>query len=154
MAVNERIRKLGLTLPPPPKPVGSYIPAVRVDHLLFLSGMIPLSGGTLAWEGRVGEALTIQEAQQAAQMALLNALAVIQAELGGLERVERIVRLGGFVASSRDFIQQPQVLNGVSDLLVEIFGEAGRHARMAVGVDVLPLNAPVELELIVSVRRD
>lgn len=106
----------------------------------------------MVWEGKLGQHLTLDQGQQAARLALLNALAVIRQALGGLDRVVRVVRLGGHVASATGFSQQPQVLNGASDLLVEIFGEKGTHARLALGAAELPLNAPVELELIVEVR--
>lgn len=152
MSIEKRLAELGITLPPPPKPVGSYIPAIRTGNLLFLSGMIPFQDGKLAWEGKLGHELTVEQGKQAARVAMINALAVIQQALGSLDRVKRIVRLGGHVASASGFNQQPLVLNGASDLLVEIFGEKGRHARLALGAVELPLNAPVELELIVEVE--
>jgi enamine deaminase RidA (YjgF/YER057c/UK114 family) len=152
MSIEKKIGELGITLPSPPKPVGSYIPAVRTGNLLFLSGMIPFQDGKLAWEGKLGRELTVEQGKQAARLALINALAVIQQALGSLDRVNRIVRLGGHVASVPGFNQQPLVLNGASDLLVEIFGERGRHARLALGAVELPLNAPVELELIVEIE--
>ncbi len=152
MSIDVKLKQLGIELPPPPKPVGSYVPAVRSGDLLFLSGMIPFKDGKLAWEGKLGQELTLEQGQQAARLALLNALAVIRQSLGDLDRVVRVVRLGGHVASTTGFSQQPQVLNGASDLLVEIFGEKGTHARLALGAAELPLNAPVELELIVEVR--
>ena len=154
MGAEDRLKELGISLPPPPRPVGSYIPAVRTGSLLFLSGMIPLVKGVLSCQGKLGEALSIEQGQQAARLCLINALAVVKEAVGSLDQVEQIVRLGGFVASAPGFIQQPSVLNGASDLLVEIFAERGRHARMAVGVSELPLGAPVELELILSVYED
>ena len=134
--------------------MGSYIPAVRTGTLLFLSGMIPLVKGVLSYQGKLGGELSIEQGQQAARLCLINALAVVKEAVGSLDQVEQIVRLGGFVASAPGFIQQPSVLNVASDLLVEIFAERGRHARMAVGVSELPLGAPVELELILSVYED
>ncbi len=146
-----RLNELGIELPAPPKPVATYIPAVRAGELLFLSGVIPLRDGKLAVEGKLGKDLTIEQGYEAARIALLNALAVIHQELGTLDRVRRIVRLVGHVASAQGFVQQPAVINGASDLLVRVFEEAGRHARVAVGAAELPLNAPVELELIVHI---
>ena len=154
MGVEDRLRELGISLPPPPRSVGSYIPAVRTGHLLFLSGMIPLVQGELSCKGKLGQEVSVAQGQQAARLSLVNALAVVKEAMGSLDRVERVVRLSGFVASAPGFVQQPLVLNEASDLLVEIFGERGRHARIAVGVSELPLNAPVELELIFAVSGD
>ena len=151
MSVEEKLKSLGLSLPPPPKPVASYVPAVRSGSLLFLSGMLPFVGGKLLKTGKVGSDLSVAQGQEEAKVALLNALAVIKAELGGLDQVRRVVRLGVHVASAEGFTQQPAVGNGASDLLLELFGEAGRHARLALGAAELPLGAPVELELILEV---
>jgi len=153
MSYEAKLQQLGIELPAPPKPVATYIPAVQAGELLFLSGVIPLRDGKLAVEGKLGKDLTIEQGYEAARIALLNALAVIHQELGTLDRVRRIVRLVGHVASAAGFVQQPAVINGASDLLVRVFEEAGRHARVAVGAAELPLNAPVELELIVHVSR-
>ena len=152
MSAEDKLRALDISLPAPPKPVGSYVPAVRAGNLLFLSGMIPFKEGKLGWQGKLGSDLTVEQGQQAARLTLINALAVIRQELGSLDRVKRIVRLSGHVASAPNFHQQPLVLNGASDLLVEIFGEKGTHARLALGAIELPLNAPIELELIVEVE--
>lgn len=152
MSIPERLKTLGITLPPPPKPVASYIPAVRSGNLLFLSGMLPFVDGSLKRTGKLGAEISLDQGKEDARIALLNALAVVQAELGDLQRVTRIVRLSVHVASAPGFTQQPAVGNGASDLLVEIFGEAGRHARLALGAAELPLGATVELELIVEVR--
>jgi enamine deaminase RidA (YjgF/YER057c/UK114 family) len=151
MDYEKKIQSLGLTLPPPPKPVATYLPAVRSGNLLFLSGMIPMVEGKMAVVGKLGKELTVEQGQEVARITLLNALAAIKAEVGSLDRVERIVRIGVHVASAEGFTQQPAVANGASDLLVQIFGEAGRHARLALGAAELPLNAPVELEMIVQV---
>ncbi|WP_447972633.1 RidA family protein [Nitrospira sp. Kam-Ns4a] len=151
MSFEERLAQLGIVLPAPPKPVATYIPAVRVGDLLFLSGVIPFEDGRLAVEGKVGKVLTVEQGYEAARIALLNALAIVRGELGSLDRVRRVVRLVGYVASAEGFVQQPAVINGASDLLVRIFDEAGRHARVALGAAELPLNAPVELELILQV---
>lgn len=152
MSAEERLIALGLTLPPPPTPVASYVPAVRSGDLLFLSGILPMKDGRPAWTGKLGRELTVEQGAEAARLACLNALAVVKAELGSLDAVARIVRLGGHVASAEGFTQQPAVVNGASDLLVAIFGDAGRHARLALGAAELPLGAAIELELIVRVR--
>jgi len=152
MSAEEQLAVLGLTLPPPPKPVASYVPAVQSGDLLFLSGILPMRDGKPAWTGKVGREVTLEQGIEASRLACLNALAVVRAELGSLDRVARVVRVGGHVASAEGFTQQPAVINGASDLLVAIFGEAGRHARLALGAYELPLSAPVELELILRVR--
>lgn len=152
MDYEKKLQALGFTLPSPPKPVATYVPAVRSGNLLFLSGMIPMVEGNMAMAGKLGKELTVEQGQQAARITLLNALAVIKAELGSLDQVQRIVRIGVHVASAEGFTQQPAVANGASDLLVQIFGDAGRHARLALGAAELPLGAPVELEMIVEIR--
>jgi enamine deaminase RidA (YjgF/YER057c/UK114 family) len=151
MAVEDRLRALGLELPPAPKPVASYVPAVRSGNLLFLSGILPMKDGKPAWTGKIGRELTVEQGEEAARLACLNALAVVKAEIGSLDAVTRIVRLGGHVASAEGFTRQPAVVNGASDLLVAIFGDAGRHARLALGAFELPLGAAIELELIVEI---
>ncbi len=147
---EERLRGLGLELPRLPKPAGSYIPAVRAGSLLFTAGQVPFESGELRFTGKVGDAVSLEEAQQAARICALNALAAVASEAGGLDRISRVVKVVGYVASAPGFNGQPQVMNGASDLLGEVFGEAGRHARSAVGVAELPLDAPVEVELIVE----
>ena len=150
MSFEARLKELGIELPAPPKPVATYVPAVQAGDLLFLSGVIPVRHGKLTMEGKLGRDLTVEQGYEAARIALLNALSIVRTELGSLDRVKRIVRLVGHVASAEGFVQQPAVINGASDLLVSIFGEAGRHARVAVGSVQLPLNSPVELERIVQ----
>jgi enamine deaminase RidA (YjgF/YER057c/UK114 family) len=147
-----RLADLHITLPPPPQPVASYIPAVRAGDLFFLSGTGPFKDGKVAYTGKLGKDLTVEQGYEAARLTLLNALAIVRQELGTLDRVVRIVRLSGHVASAEGFTQQPAVINGASDLLVQIFGEAGRHARLALGAAELPLNMAIELELILQVR--
>jgi enamine deaminase RidA (YjgF/YER057c/UK114 family) len=154
MSPEEQLRHLGLELPPAPKPVASYVPAVQAGEFLFLSGILPMRDGKPVWTGKLGRELTVEQGVEAARLACLNALAVIKAALGSLDRVARIVRLGGHVASAEGFTQQPAVVNGASDLLVAIFGEAGRHARLALGAFELPLNAAIELELILTVKSE
>ena len=145
---EDRLCELGYGLPPVPQPAGSYVPATRAGTLVFTAGQVPLQGGELAKTGKVGDAVTLEEAQEAARLCALNALAAAAAEAGGLNNISRIVKVTGFVASAQGFNGQPQVLNGASDLLGEVFGESGVHARSAVGVAELPLDAPVEVELV------
>ncbi|MBI3804875.1 MAG: RidA family protein [Nitrospirae bacterium] len=152
MDYEKKLESLGLKLPPPPKPVATYVPAVRSGNLLYLSGMIPMVDGKMATTGKLGKELTVEQGQEVTRITLLNALAVIKAAVGSLDRVKRIVRIGVHVASAEGFTQQPAVANGASDLLVQIFGEEGRHARLALGAAELPLGAPVELEMIVEVE--
>ncbi len=149
--VENKLTQLGITLPSPPKPVATYVPAVQAGDLLFVSGVLPFRDGKLALEGKLGREVTVEQGYEAARIALLNALAIVRSQLGALERVKQVVRLVGHVASAEGFVQQPAVINGASDLLVNLFGDAGRHARVAVGAAQLPLNAPVELELILQV---
>ncbi len=151
MSIEARATELGLQFPAPPQPLASYIPAVQVGELLFLSGVLPLSNGQLLVTGKIGRDLTVDQGREAARLAVLNALAIARNELGTLDRIKRVVRMVGHVASGEGFVQQPAVINGASDLLVQLFGEAGRHARVAVGAAELPLNSPVELELILMV---
>lgn len=147
-----RIRELGLVLPAPPKPVASYVPAVKAGRLVFSSGQIPFVDGKLRYQGKVGGELTEADGYQAARVCVLNCLSVIKEVAGTLDNVARIVKVTGYVNSAPGFSRQPFVVNGASDLLVEIFGEAGYHARSAVGVSELPLDAAVELEVIVELK--
>jgi enamine deaminase RidA (YjgF/YER057c/UK114 family) len=146
-----RLKALGLQLPPAPKPIASYVPAVRTGNLIFLAGQGPLMDGKPTITGKVGAGVTEDAANQAARATILTQLAVLRAEVGSLDRVRRIVKVVGFVNSAPGFTRQPWVMNGASDLLVEIFGEAGKHARSSVGVSELPLDIPVEIELVVEV---
>jgi len=151
MSFEGRMKELELELPVAPKPVATYVPAVRAGDLLFLAGVLPMQQGQLAWSGKLGRELRVEQGAEAARMALLNALAIAKQELGTLDRIVRIVKVVGHVASAEGFTDQPQVLNGASDLLVTIFGDAGRHARVAVGAAELPRGAAVEIELILQV---
>lgn len=151
MSIEEHLRTLGIVLPAAPKPVATYVPASRAGDLLFLSGVLPFQDGKLAFTGKLGKELDIQQGYAAARLAVLNALAIIQQDLGSLNQVRKIVRLTGHVASADGFSEQPAVVNGASDLLVEIFGERGRHARLALGAAELPLQAPIEIEMIAQV---
>jgi enamine deaminase RidA (YjgF/YER057c/UK114 family) len=151
MSPEDKLKKLGIELPEAPSPLGSYIPIVRTGNLLFLSGVLPLRNGKLMRTGRVGESVSLDEARDDARTAAINALSVLKANIDSLNKVKRCVKITGYVASAPDFTEQPKVLNAASDLMFEIFGEAGRHARAAIGVNVLPLNSPVEIEFIFEV---
>jgi enamine deaminase RidA (YjgF/YER057c/UK114 family) len=148
---EERLHELGIELPPASQPVASYVPVSLSGGLAYVSGQIPMSEGKLMWTGKLGENLDVAEGAAAAKRCVLQSLAAIRSELGSLDRVKRIVRVGVFVASAKGFTDQPKVANGASDLLVEVFGEAGRHARAAVGVSELPLGSPVEVEMIAEI---
>jgi enamine deaminase RidA (YjgF/YER057c/UK114 family) len=146
------LRGLNLSLPDSPKPVASYIPAKQSGKLIFTAGQLPMVNGELISKGLLGQDVQIEEANKAAQICTLNALAAIKGVIGDLDRIKQIVKVVGYVASVPTFTQQPAVVNGASELLLEIFGEAGKHARSAVGMAVLPLNASVEIELTVEVE--
>lgn len=152
MSFEQRLQELGLKLPATPRPVANYVPAVATGKLVFASGQTPTVDGKLTIQGKLGGSVSIEQAQQAARVALLNCLAEVRSVTGNLDEIVRIVKLNGYVASAESFNAQPQVVNGASLLLEEIFGEAGKHARAALGVAELPGGAPVELELIVEVR--
>jgi len=152
MTPEERLESRGLVLPEAPPPAGSYLPCVQVGDLVFVSGQLPMQDGRLTATGRVDRDVTVAQGAEAARQAALNALAQIVRLAGTLSRIARIVRVAVYVNSTPGFSGQSQVANGASDLLYEVFGEAGRHARVAVGVSDLPLNAPVELEMTVQLR--
>ena len=147
-----RLKELKIELPPAPKPVASYIPAVQTGNLIFLAGQGPIRDGRVTSNGKVGSDLTEQQGYTAARETVLVSLAALKAEIGSLDRVKRIVKVTGFVNSAPGFNRQPWVVNGASDLLVEIFGDAGKHARTSVGVSELPLNIPVEVEIVVEIK--
>jgi enamine deaminase RidA (YjgF/YER057c/UK114 family) len=149
-----RLSALGIQLPPAPKPVASYVPAVRTGNLIFLAGQGPVADGKPTVVGKVGAELTEEAGYKAARATILVSLAVLRAEIGSLDRVRRIVKLVGWVNSAPGFSRQPWVVNGASDLLIEIFGESGKHARSSIGANELPLNIPVEIELVVEVAPD
>jgi len=151
MTPDENLRRLGLSLPPATEPVGSYLPAVRTGNLVFVSGQLPTKDGKLLATGKVGAEVSMEEARACARQAVLNALAVAAAEAGGLANIARIVRLTGHVASAPGFTEQATVMNAASDLVADIFGEAGRHSRAALGAAEVPLGAPIELEMIVEI---
>jgi enamine deaminase RidA (YjgF/YER057c/UK114 family) len=147
----ERLKFLELELPASPKPQGWYVPVVRTGNLVFVSGQLPLKKGKVAVQGKVGENLSPEQGREAATLCLLNILAALEGNGIPLESIVRVVKLTGFVQSAPDFRDQPQVLNAASELLTEVFGDAGKHARAAIGVNALPLNAAVEIEGIFEV---
>jgi enamine deaminase RidA (YjgF/YER057c/UK114 family) len=152
MRIEAKLAEMGLSLPEPPAPVGNYVGAVQTGNLLFVSGHGPrrLDDSTIL-AGKVGRDLTTEQAYEVAKSVMLNCLASIKRELGDLDRVRRVVKLLGMVNCTEEFVEPPKVINGASDLLVELYGEAGRHARSAVGMQQLPMNIPVEIEMIVEV---
>ena len=153
MSVTEKLQSLGLELPKVVTPLASYIPAIRVGGQVWTSGQLPMVDGELPATGKVGAEVTVEQGELLARTAALNALAAIDAEVG-IDNVERVVKLVVFVSSVTDFYGQPQVANGASNLMAEVFGEAGTHARSAVGVAVLPKDSPVEVEVIVDVAAE
>ncbi len=148
---EERLDELGLSVPDVAKPVAAYVPAIRTGNYVYTSGQLPMRDGQVSVTGKVGGEVSAEEAYDAAQQCALNALAAIRSVTGDLSRVVRVVKLVAFVSSTPDFTGQPQVANGASDLVGKVFGDAGQHARSAVGVAVLPLDAPVEVEMVVEV---
>ena len=152
MSISDRMNELGIELPRAPAPVGAYVPYVISGSLMFISGQVPIRDGKMIHEGKVPLDVTVEQGQECAALCFLNAIAQAKAALGDLDQVERIVRMTGYVAVAADFTDQPLVVNGASNLAVDIFGDQGRHARVAVGVAELPLGAPVELEVILEVK--
>jgi enamine deaminase RidA (YjgF/YER057c/UK114 family) len=151
MGIDARLAELGIELPPPPKPVASYVPVTVAGELAFVAGQVATEDGEPMHPGHVGAEVSVEDAQAAARRCALQALAALREELGDLERVRRIVQVSVFVASAPGFTAQPQVANGASDLLVQVFGDSGRHARAAVGVAELPLGAPVEVTIVAEI---
>jgi enamine deaminase RidA (YjgF/YER057c/UK114 family) len=149
--IEHKIIELGLVLPTPAKPLASYVPAKKSGSLVFTAGQLPMVDGVLVTQGFLGKNVEIEDAYQAARICTLNALAAIKGVIGDLDQIKQIVRVVGYVASVPEFTQQPAVVNGASELLLEIFGENGKHARSAVGMSALPLNAAVEIELTVEI---
>jgi len=149
--IEEKIKTIGIKLPNPPSPAGSYIPVVKSGNLLYVSGQIPMEDGKVVFTGKVSDT-NIETAQKSARICAINILAQLKKELGDLEKISRIVRLSGFVNSGPEFTQQPKVINAASDLFYEIFGECGKHSRIAVGVSSLPLNSMTEIDAIVETK--
>jgi enamine deaminase RidA (YjgF/YER057c/UK114 family) len=149
--IVKRLESLGITLPPVVKPVANYLPYVRTGNLIFTAGQLPLANGHLLHAGLLGADVSIEQGNACARQCAVNILAIAQAATGDLSKIRRIVKIVGFVASAPGFTDQPKVVNGASDLLVEVFGDIGKHARSAVGMVVLPMNAPVEVEAVIEV---
>ena len=153
MSIADKLKELGIVLPEVPAPVAAYVPAVRAGDFVFTAGQIPFVEGKLKYAGVVGKDLSLEQAVECARICALNAIAAVKSVVGDLDQVERVVKLTGWVASANDFTDQAKVMNGASELVGRIFGEAGKHARSAVAANVLPLNAPVEVEMIVKLKR-
>ncbi|NIO03914.1 MAG: RidA family protein [Proteobacteria bacterium] len=152
MKAEKKLKEMGLELPPAVKPVANYVPAVRAGDLVFLSGHGPFREDGALITGRVGSDLTLEEGYEAARRVALGLLASLKEEIGDLDKVRRVIKLLGMVNSTHDFGDQSKVINGASDLLVEVFGEKGKHARSAVGMNALPMNIPVEIEMVVQIE--
>jgi enamine deaminase RidA (YjgF/YER057c/UK114 family) len=146
--IEEKLASLNIILPSPPKPAGAYVPVVITGKLVFVSGQIPIKDGKVAYLGKVTKDISIEEAQKAAKLCIINALAQIKNEIGSLDKISKIVRVSGFVNSTPEFTEQPKIINAASDLLFEIFGVKGQHSRIAIGVASLPLNSCVEIDVI------
>jgi enamine deaminase RidA (YjgF/YER057c/UK114 family) len=151
MSAEKKLKELGIALPQASKPLANYVPAVRVGNLLFVSGHGPYNDGKAITSGKLGKELTIEQGYQTARNVALNCLASVKGTIGDLDKVKRVVKLLGMVNCTEDFKDQPKVINGASDLLAEIFGDAGKHARSAVGMQGLPNGIPVEIEMILEV---
>ena len=151
--IEDKIKELGYELPEAPKPLAAYVPAIGFKDLVMTAGQIPTIKGELKYKGKVGKDLTEEEGQKAAEICALNCLSVVKALIGKLDKIEQIVKLTVFVNSAEGFQTQPKVANGASELLVKIFGDKGKHARSAVGVNELPLNAAVEIEMMIKLKR-
>lgn len=151
MSAEQKLKELGIVLPQPPKPVANYLPAVRIGNLLFVSGHGPYDDGNTKMSGKVGRELTVEEGYQVARNVAINCLASVKATIGDLDKVRRVIKLLGMVNCTDDFKEQPNIMNGCSDLLIAIFGDAGKHARSAVGMQALPNQIPVEIEMILEI---
>ena len=147
-----KLKEMGIELPETPKPLASYVPAVQAGDYVFTSGQIPLAGGELKYKGKVGADISEEQGYAAAKLCAINCLSAIKTLIGSLDKIEKVTKVTGFVNSAPGFTAQPKVINGASDFLGEVFGEAGKHARAAVGVSELPINAAVEVELIVKLK--
>ena len=150
--IEAKIKELGYTLPEPAKPLAAYIPAIKIDKLIYTAGQLPSVNGQLQYKGKVGFNVSEEDGQKAAVLSLLNCLAVIKDVCGDLDQIEQVVKLTVFVNSADGFINQPKVANGASELLLKIFGDAGKHVRSAVGVNELPIDAALEIEMVVKLK--
>jgi enamine deaminase RidA (YjgF/YER057c/UK114 family) len=151
--IEEKLNELGITVPPAPKPLAAYIPALKVDNLIFTSGQLPFADGEIIYTGKVGTDLNDDDARKAAQLCVINCLSAVKSVIGDLNKIRQIVKLTVFVNSSEGFNDQPKIANGASELLEKIFGVNGKHARSAVGVNELPLNSAVEIEMVAKVEQ-
>lgn len=149
---DEKLKELGIDLPPTPKPVAAYVPAVQTDNYVYTSGQIPFVNGELKFKGKVGDQINETEGYEAAKICAINCLSAVKGITGTLDRIDKVVKVTGFVNSAPGFSAQPKIINGASELIGKVFGEAGSHARSAVGVSELPLDAPVEVEIIFKVK--
>ena len=149
--IEEKLQSLNISLPTPPKPAGSYIPVVVSKSWAFVSGQIPIKDGKVAFIGKVPTSQSIENAQKAAKLCAINALAQLKAELGNLDKIQKIIKISGFVNSEQNFSEHPKVINAASDFLYDVFGEKGKHSRIAIGVNSLPLDSTVELDMIVEI---
>jgi len=152
--IEKKLRAMGIIIPDVPKPVASYVPCVQTGKLVYTSGQGCKKDDIPVYKGKLGENLSVEEGYEAAKISIINCLAILRGHLGSLDRVKKVVKLLGFVASVPEFDQQPYIINGASDLLIKIFGEKGKHARSAIGTNVLPSNMPVEIEMIVEVEEE
>ncbi|MCF6270637.1 MAG: RidA family protein [Melioribacteraceae bacterium] len=150
--IEDKIKELGYSVPEAPKPLAAYIPVIKIGNLVFTAGQLPMVDGKLIAEGKLGREVSDEVGTKVAEICALNCLSVIKSEIGDLENIEQIVKLTVFVNSADGFTAQPQIANGASEFLVNVFGDAGKHVRSAVGVNELPINAPVEIEMIVKVK--
>lgn len=150
--IEEKIKQMGITIPEAAKPLAAYIPALQVGNLIMTSGQVPIAGGVIKFQGKVGKDLSEEEGKNAAKLCAINCLSAVKSITGSLDKIKRIIKLTVFVNSSEGFTAQPKIANGASEFIVEIFGEAGKHVRSAVGVSELPLNSAVEIEMIVEVN--
>jgi len=150
--IEKKIKQMGITIPEAARPLAAYIPALQVGNLVMTSGQVPIAGGTIKFLGKVGKDLTEEEGKKAAKLCAINCLSAIKSVIGNLDNIKRMIKLTVFVNSAEGFTAQPKVANGASEFIVEIFGDAGKHVRSAVGVSELPLNSTVEIEMIVEVN--
>ncbi|MCD6514400.1 MAG: RidA family protein [Candidatus Odinarchaeota archaeon] len=154
MSFDEKLKKLGIELPVPSKPVASYVPALTIDNFIYVSGQLPIKNGKLIFKGKLGKELSVEDGYKAAEICAINILAQLKAKLGTLDKIEQIIKVEGYVASVPEFTEHSKVINGASDLFLKIFGEKGKHTRIAVGMASLPLNAPVEISLVAKIKRE
>lgn len=151
---DKKLQDMGIIIPDVPKPAASYVPAVQTGNLVYTAGQASKKDGILIYKGKLGKDLTVEEGYEAAKISIINCLAVLKGHLGSLDRIKKVVKLLGFVASTSEFDQQPFVINGASDLLIKVFGEKGKHARSAIGTNTFPFGTPVEIEMIVEVEEE